>query len=242
MRVLGTLFAFLCLIGAASAAPAFPALSGRVVDDAHLLSEPTRAYLVTELDALESRTSRQLVVVTVPSLNGSTISDYGYQLGRAWGIGQKKLSNGALFIIAPKERKARIEVGYGLEPILTDALSSVILQGLVLPKFRDGDFNGGIAAGTDELVEQLSTDQSTAQDRIAAAQALAQLGNDQLPPWWALAIIAFIVLIIVRICGIWSIPLLALNGLGSLSFGGGGGGGFSGGGGSFGGGGASGSW
>src|SRR5690242_21298675 len=120
---------FLCaIVVPALAAPTFPPLTGRVVDDAHILSEGTKTQLTQKLEDLENRTSRQLVVVTLPSLQGYEIEDYGYQLGRAWGIGQKKLNNGVLFLIAPNERKVRIEVGYGLEPILTDALSSVILQ------------------------------------------------------------------------------------------------------------------
>ena len=93
-----------------------------MVDDAHILSDATKSDLTQKLAALEAKTSRQLVVVTLPSLQGYEIADYGYQLGRAWGIGQKKLNNGVLLIIAPTEHKARIEVGYGLEPILTDAL------------------------------------------------------------------------------------------------------------------------
>src|SRR5580658_1795422 len=147
MRLLAVLFALFCFAAPAAAAPTFPALTGRVVDGANILSDATKSDLDSKLAALEAKTSRQLVVVTIPSLQGYEISDYGYQLGRAWGIGQAKLNNGVLFIIAPNEHKARIEVGYGLEPILTDALSEVILQSAVLPKFRTGDYNGGVEAG-----------------------------------------------------------------------------------------------
>src|SRR5438132_1377285 len=144
MRRVAALLAFLCLIapgfsdGKAWAAPKFPALTGRVVDDANILSADTKADLTQKLAALESKTSRQLVVVTLASLQGYEISDYGYQLGRAWGIGQAKLNNGILFIVAPKEHRTRIEVGYGLEPIVTDAFSSVVIQSQVLPRFRSG--------------------------------------------------------------------------------------------------------
>ena len=103
------------------------------------------------------------MVVTLPSLQGYEISDYGYQLGRAWGIGQAKLNNGVLLIVAPTEHKVRIEVGYGLEPIITDAFSSVIIQTQVLPQFRSGDFNGGVEAGVDALIQQLSLDTSEAE-------------------------------------------------------------------------------
>ncbi len=121
MRLVAAVLAFVCLLAPAWAAPKFPALTGRVVDDANILSAATRSDLDGKLAALEAKTSRQLVVVTIPSLQGYEISDFGYQLGRAWGIGQAKLNNGAVFIIAPSEHKVRIEVGYGLEPILTDA-------------------------------------------------------------------------------------------------------------------------
>jgi uncharacterized protein len=127
---------------ATAAKPVFPTLTGRVVDQANILTPQSKADLTKKLEALETRTSRQLVVVTVPSLQGLEIEDYGYQLGRAWGIGEKKLNTGALLVVAPTERRVRIEVGYGLEGVLTDALSNVILQERVLPRFRAGDVAG----------------------------------------------------------------------------------------------------
>src|SRR5690242_4224010 len=173
---LAIVFAF---AGVAFAAPTFPQLTGRVVDDAHVLSPDVQAQLTQKLADLEARTSRQLVVVTLPSLQGYEIEDYGYQLGRAWGIGQKKLNNGALFIIAPHERRVRIEVGYGLEPILTDALSSVILQERVLPKFKAGDMQGGIVSGTDAIVQQLLLDAPAAKARVAQAEKQVQARNSE---------------------------------------------------------------
>src|ERR1700761_2495966 len=168
MRFLAALF--LCLfIAPVLAAPQFPALTGRVVDDAHILSDTTKADLDQKLAALEQKTSRQLVVVTIPSLQGYEISDYGYQLGRAWGIGQKTLNNGALLIVAPTEHRVRIEVGYGLEPILTDAFSAVLIQTQITPKFRAGDFDGGVTAGVDALIQQLSLETSAAEAKAAAA-------------------------------------------------------------------------
>src|SRR5690606_9503078 len=103
--------------------------------------------LTTRLEALERDTTDQLVVVTVPDLQGREIEDYGYQLGRAWGIGQAENDNGVLLIVAPIERKVRIEVGYGLEGVLTDALSALIIQNQILPAFRDGDYALGVAQG-----------------------------------------------------------------------------------------------
>ena len=250
----------------ATAAPTFPALTGRVVDDAHILSPAAQAELTQKLAALEASNSRQLIVVTLPSLQGYDISDYGYQLGRAWGVGQKATNNGALFIIAPSEHKVRVEVGYGLEGVLTDAMSNVILEREVLPRFKSGDMQGGVVAGTDALIQQLGLDASTAEQRAAEAQQQA------VPPRYArrgghpnpLAGIIVLFVLLWVIGGImggrggggggWFLPGLILGGLlggggrrdddwgGGGGFGGGGGGFGGGGGGSFGGGGSSGSW
>ncbi|HUO21512.1 MAG TPA: TPM domain-containing protein [Caulobacteraceae bacterium] len=255
----------LTLGAAARAAPTFPAFTGRVVDQAHVLSPDAQAQLDQELGALEAKTSRQVVVVTLASLQGYDIADYGYQLGRAWGVGQKGLDNGALLIVAPNEHQVRIEVGYGLEPILTDALSSQILQEAVIPKFRQGDIQGGVLDGAQALVQQLSLDTSTAEAKAAQARAVAQapsasarIGSSPL----AVLVVGFILFWAVGSVlggggrgGLgWIFPLLFLGGLGggggryrNDDFGGGGfgggGGGFSGGGGgSFGGGGSSGNW
>jgi len=191
------------------------------------------------------------VVVTIPSLGGYEISDYGYQLGRAWGIGQKSLNNGILLIVAPTEHKTRIEVGYGLEPIVTDALSSVIVQTRMLPQFRKGDFNAGVEAGADALIEQLSLETSEAEKRAAAAAEQGQGGGEQ-HPIGALIALLIIGFALIRVFGGWGIlPFLFMGGGrgggygggGWSDGGGGGGGGWSGGGGgSFGGGGSSGSW
>jgi uncharacterized protein len=245
---------------ALAAAPKFPARTGRVVDDAHILPAATVADLTAKLQALETKTSRQLVIVTVPSLQGYGIEDYGYQLGRAWEVGQKGINNGALLIVAPNERKVRIEVGYGLEGVVTDALASVILQTQVLPKFRDGDMPAGVVAGANALVEQLSLDPSTAEQRVAAAAA-AQADTGGTGDGSPVILFVFILVFFFFIQGIlsrrrggsWLAPLILGSGWGSRDrwgggggggggWSGGGGGGFSGGGGSFGGGGSSGSW
>ena len=251
MRLLAGLFAFFCLVTPALAAgPTFPPLTGRVMDNANVIDDATEFDLNNKLAALERKTSRQLVVVTLPSLQGYEISDYGYQLGRAWGIGQAKLNNGVLFIIAPNEHKARIEVGYGLEPILTDALSEVILQTAVLPKFRAGDYNGGVEAGVDALIQQLSLNTSEAEAKAAAAEQQAQQSGSQGGGFPGILIFLFIAFAIFRVFGGWGfLPFLFMGGGrgyggygGGGWSGGGGGGGFGGGGGSFGGGAASGSW
>ena len=250
------LFAFV-LPPAAHAALTFPALTGRVVDDAHVLSADTQAQLTQKLADLESRTGRQLVVVTLPSLQGDDIADYGYQLGRTWQIGQKGQNNGVLFIVVPSERKVRIEVGYGLEPILTDALSNVILQERVLPKFRAGDIPGGVVDGTNAIIDQLQLPDDQAKQKVAEAQTAPPRHHGS--PFGTI----FTILLVFWVLGAifrggrrgggmgWLLPLMILNssvgrggrddGWGGGGFGGGGGG-FSGGGGSFGGGGSSGSW
>ncbi len=255
----------------ALAAPTFPKLSGRVVDEANLLSPATETALTQKLEALETATGRQLVVATLPSLQGLEIEEYGYQLGRAWKLGGEKTDDGVVLIVAPNERKVRIEVGYGLEPVLTDALSSVIIQSTILPRFKAGDMEGGVVAGADALIQQLSLPDEAAKAQVAAA---AEQPRAEGPPRWILALLAFgfvFMLINMMRAGRGGrramrgrdgrrrrrdddddnlTPLIIGGILGNMLGGGGGGGGgwsgggggFSGGGGSFGGGGASGGW
>lgn len=255
--VLGMVVALLFAPAVATAAqPDFPALTGRLVDQADLLDANVEQDLTRKLAALETQTSDQLIVVTVSSLQDQEIEEYGYRLGRAWGIGQKEGDNGALLIVAPNERKVRIEVGYGLEPVLTDAFSSQVIRNEMLPAFRDGDFPSGITRGVDALIQQLTLDPAEAQARAAAAaEAEEPASAEAILP---IIIIGFIfVIFLLSAIGaggggrrrrrdgvapilIWA-AAEALKGSGR-SNGGWGGGGFSGGGGSFGGGGASGGW
>ena len=250
----------------ALAAPTFPKLTGRVVDDANLLSPATEAELTQKLAALETSTGRQLVVATLPSLQGYEIEEYGYQLGRAWQIGDKQRDDGAILIVAPAERKVRIEVGYGLEPVLTDALSSVIIQSAVIPRFKAGDMEGGVVAGTDAVIQQLSLPDDQARAQVARASERPHRSG---PPKAILVFLAigFVILILMMMGGGGGggrrrrrryrddndiAPMIAGAILGNIlggghrgggwSGGGGFGGGFGGGGGSFGGGGASGGW
>jgi uncharacterized protein len=235
----------------ALAAPTFPTLTGRVVDEAQVLSPDTERDLTEKLENLETTTGRQLVVATVPSLQGYPIEDYGYQLGRTWGVGQKDKDDGVILLVAPNDRKVRIEVGYGLEPVLTDALSSVIIQSVILPKFRDGDLPAGVVAGTDALIEQLSLPADQAKARVAEASQ-PERHKAQGSPIVAILIVLFLVFVFSSLFrggrrgGLGSaLPWIILSALSNSRRGGGfggGGGGFSGGGGSFGGGGSSGSW
>ena len=233
----------LCLLvlwtTALHATPSFPALSGRVVDEANLMSRKQAHQLTQQLAAFEKRSGVQLVVVSIDSLEGDTIEEYGYQLGRHWGIGQKGKDNGVLLLIAQDERQVRIEVGYGLEGALPDAIAANIIQTRILPAFKRGDMVAGIVAGSRGIMQALAGEY---QPRDTAKQ---EKGGG---PWlFILVVIAMIILHNLRGGGGGSggrrrAAYLA-GGLGAGRPGGGfGGGGFSGGGGSFGGGGASGGW
>ena len=158
------------MAAAAYAGPTFPPLTGRVVDEAGLLTPEDRAALTGELAALEETSTDQLAVVTLKSLQGYPIEDYGYQLGRAWGIGQKGKDNGVLLIVVPSEHKVRIEVGRGLEPILTDALSSIIINHAIVPEFRKGDFAAGIKAGVRDIKDVLLGDAEAVKERAQGAR------------------------------------------------------------------------
>jgi uncharacterized protein len=269
MMIRTFLLAIAFLFAVPAAAQTFPELTGRVVDQANLLDPGQEAALTARLEALERQSSRQLVVVTISSLEGYEISDYGYRLGRHWNIGQRTANNGVLLIIALSDRKMRIEVGYGLESILTDALSDQIIREQIRPRFRADDYPGGINAGVDAIIAQLQAPPEQAEARaLAAAEAASEDGDlGSLIPiiFWVIVIGFMVVPFILSRAGgkkyrgrrgrrgpviIWG-PGLGSSGWGSgggSSWGGGGsswgggGGGFSGGGGSFGGGGASGGW
>jgi uncharacterized protein len=259
----------LLLVPQFATAQTFPPLSGRVVDAANLLDPAQKQQLEALSVDVEKVAQRQFVVATIPDLQGYPIEDYGYKLGRAWGIGQKDANNGIILIVAPNERKVRIEVGYGLEPIMTDALSQTIIDDQILPKFRGGDMAGGIVAGAQAIAEQMKAPPEAAEARVKAAAQAPQAArsssssSDGFVAIFWIIILLFIVLPIVfrgargkRYRGgrgpvvLWGPGLGSGWGSGSSSgsswsSGGsdwGGGGGFSGGGGSFGGGGASGSW
>ncbi|WP_254602113.1 TPM domain-containing protein, partial [Sphingomonas bacterium] len=164
--------AFLFMLLAIPAhAQTFPAFTGLVTDAANILPADRKAALEQQLEAFQQQTGRQLVVATIPDLQGYAIEDYGYRLGRNWGVGLKGADNGAILIVAPNERKVRIEVGYRLEPVLTDAFSSLIVQTKIVPAFKAGDMPGGIAAGADAMIQQLGLPDDQARAQIAKAAA-----------------------------------------------------------------------
>ena len=245
-------------IGALAADLTFPPLSGRVVDAADILTPDQRGRLDAKLKAYEDKTSDQVVVATVPNLQGTTIEDYANRLFRAWKLGQAKTNNGVLLLVAPSERKVRIEVGYGLEGALTDALSRVIIAGAITPRFKTGDYFGGLDAGVDGILSILAGDAQEWQRK-------PQVRADEVDP---AQVAVFIGLFLIVLFVAWRMNraggrgggrgglnrrggLVILPGPGSGGWGGGFsdggssggfGGGFSGGGGSSGGGGASGDW
>lgn len=148
-------FLFICsvLIGpAASAAPEIPALTGRVVDQANLLGPAKASELSALLEAHESKTSNQVVVLTVKNLQGHDIAGFALETARHWALGQEGRDNGVLLLIAKQEKKIRIEVGYGLEGDLPDAWAKRIIHGVIRPHFKNGDFDSGIVEGTQAIV------------------------------------------------------------------------------------------
>ena len=230
MRRLTTLILGLLLLSASGLqALDVPPATGYVNDRAGILSPATKQQLEQGLSEFERSDSTQLVVLTIPSLEGEVLEEYSLKVAESWGIGQRGKDNGALLLIARDERKIRIEVGYGLEGQLTDLLTGRIIDQEITPRFRSGDYDGGVMAGVSAMVQ-------------------AVRGAYQGEPTKKRSSGGFLTLLL------FLAPWLLLSGLGRGSrrrsgiwFGGGGGfsgggGGFSGGGGGFGGGGSSGGW
>ncbi len=237
----------LCTIAAAFALT-LPPLSGRVVDQANIIPADTRSAITVKLAELESKSGIQLVVATVNSLEGQEIEPYANELFRTWKLGEKAKNNGVLLLVAPNEHRVRIEVGYGLEGTLTDALSKIIITNAITPRFKTGDFGGGIVRGVDDIITVLTTDASDWQARPALRLDSEPTRSPIRDPtnWliW-LGIAVFLMLCIISPGFRWFALNFALDILFSAvtsSSSSSSGGGFSGGGGSSGGGGASGSW
>src|SRR5215469_782883 len=160
-------FAFIALLCANQAVLAvnFPELTGRIVDQANIIPAETRSAIEPKLADLEAKSGIQLVVASVSSLGGEEIEPYANELFRTWKLGENTKNNGVLLLVAPNERKVRIEVGYGLEGTLTDALSTVIITNAIAPRFKAGDFGGGVSRGVDDIITVLTTDASEWQKR-----------------------------------------------------------------------------
>ncbi|HSI39374.1 MAG TPA: TPM domain-containing protein [Xanthobacteraceae bacterium] len=262
--LLAALTLLLALLLPAAAELSFPPLSGRVVDAAGILDAATTASLDSKLAAHEAKNGDQLVVATVPSLQGTSVEDYANQLFRHWQLGQAKINNGVLLLVAPNDRKVRIEVGYGLEGVLTDAVAATIISTVLVPAFRAGDFPGGAAKGADAILEILNLDPEEAARRASAAGAvegpiLGLMRDQWLVVFFLVVMAVFWIVVFVRIflrppgkrlvrtpdgrMIIWPAGISRGNPRSSWSSSSrSSSGGFSGGGGSSGGGGASGSW
>jgi uncharacterized protein len=234
----------------------FPPLTGRVVDQAGVMTAHSRSDLEAKLKNLEDKSGIQLVVATVKSLQGGDIETYANELFRFWKLGEAKKNNGALLLVAPAEHKVRIEVGYGLEGTLTDALSSVIISSAIIPRFKANDFSGGIERGVDGIISVLSGDTADWQPKLGVRSDDRSAASNNFFPILFFLLLLFVIWYLIRHANGTSSGRYVRRG-GRMIFlpyggsrwgggwGGGGGfsgGGFSGGGGSSGGGGASGSW
>lgn len=257
----GALLLLLALLVPAWAhAQSFPQLTGPVVDAANVIPDDQEARIGQKILALKSQSQRQLQVVTVASLEGYDIADYANRLFRDWQLGDKERNDAVMLLVAPSERKLRIEVGYGMEATVTDAISFLVINKVIVPKLKAGDMPGGIEAGADALITQMSLPAEEAQKVATEAAASRDSGVSFDPAmlfWLVIFLLFFVLPMIRRIAGgrryessgvgqviLWSVlEGLARGGSGGGgSDWGGGGGGWSGGGGSSGGGGASGSW
>jgi uncharacterized protein len=260
-RFIAVLWLALFALAAPASAQTFPKLTGRVVDEAHILRPEQVLDLTSKSEALEAQSGRQLVIATVPSLEGDTIEDYANRLFRTWKLGDAKLNDGVLLIVAPKEHKVRIETGYGSTVFLTDALSSIIIRNSILPHFKQSppDYGGGIEAGADQIIKQMTLPAAEAQRNVAQAeqaqQARQKSGAGALPAIFWFMIIGFVLLSLFRRAGgrryrtrhssgispwvvLWGLNELSRGSRGGGGWGGGGfggGGGWGGGGGGFGG-------
>ena len=246
-----TLMALLWAVVAAGALT-FPPLTGRIVDQANIIPAQARRAIEPKLADLEAKSGIQLVVATVASLEGQAIEPYANELFRSWKLGEQAKNNGVLLLVAPSERRVRIEVGYGLEGTLTDALSQVIIANAITPRFKAGDFGDGISRGVDDIITVLTTDSS---EWGARPELRLDRPYEGAPVGWVLlgVLVLFIVVMIASKgfrSGVVSTATSFATTPKHSGTGGGfssdssssSGGGFSGGGGSSGGGGASGSW
>lgn len=254
-------------LGQSSSGPAFPDRgTAPVLDQANIIDDATEAQLTAQLEAFEQTNQRQFVIVTLNSLDGYEISDYGYQLGRHWALGDAENNDGIILIVAPNEKRMRIEVGYGLEGIIPDGLAFEYIEAMK-PLFREGRYSEGIAQAASAIITQLELPPEEAARVAQEADAARQ--NDKGVPvgmiiWFGFMLLFFILPAIFGRGGrrryggsgvgdavgniiLWeagkAISRGGFGGGGGWGGGGGfGGGGFGGGGGSFGGGGASGDW
>jgi uncharacterized protein len=260
----------LLLFSLPAQAQTFPKNNGSpVVDQADLLRPEQELDLKSKAEALYARSGRAFAVATVNSLEGYPVEDYAYRLGREWGLGQRETDDGVLLLVAPNDRKVWIATGYGAGEFMTDAMAGVITRETILPHFKENppDYGGGIVAGADAIIKQMSLPPDQAEANVAKANQEQRARRDAspgiLPVIFWIIVILFVMSMFARRAGGrryrrrrgWGGPIIlwgpGWSGGSSWSGGGswgGSGGGFGGGsfggfgGGSFGGGGAGGSW
>ncbi len=214
-----------------------PKPQGYVNDFAGLLADRQRSILENILRQYEQKTTNQVVLLVIDSLEGEDLESYSLRVAEEWKIGQKGKDNGVLFLVVLKDRKARIEVGYGLEGSLPDAVASRILRQIVFPAFRQGNYFGGIAGGLEAILQATEGEFKAPEGASGASDGPARLS--------ASTLLVLVILFLLLSSRVGRLVLLGSLLGGGRPFGrplGGRGGGFSGGGGHFGGGGASGSW
>jgi len=168
----------LCVAAAQLDAVDVPLLSGRVVDDANIITTAARQRLTAALKAHEDATTNQIVVLTVPTIQPESIEDYAVKVFQAWKLGQKGKDNGVLVVIVPRDHKLRIEVGYGLEPVLTDGAAGEIIRTVITPWFKAGNYDRGIEDGVAAIINRLEGKASAlpAVDLPAAATGPPPMG------------------------------------------------------------------
>lgn len=167
---------FIPLIWAAEARDV-PPLTGRVVDLAQVLPPSVAEQLSSRLKAHEDKTTNQVAVLIIPSLEGEPLFDFSHRVATTWKLGQKGTDNGALLLVAIKDRKIRIEVGYGLEGALTDARAAQIIRNEIVPRFRQGDFAGGITAGADAILKTIEGTYTAPEHPPGPAQTDDRIGS-----------------------------------------------------------------
>jgi len=179
-----------CWAFVALADVAVPPLSGRVVDQTGTLSAGDISSLTQTLRDLETRKGSQVAVLIVPTTAPETIEQYSIRAAEAWKIGRKKIDDGALLVVAKNDRKLRIEVGYGLEGSLTDATASRIIEEIIVPKFRSGDFAGGISAGVARIVAVIDGEKLPAPAPRQQSNS-GSLNFDPLNPFFIIPVLLF---------------------------------------------------
>jgi len=169
------------LVASPARAQSFPKPAGRISDFANVISADVETALDRRIDQLEQKTSSEIAVVTVTSLDGMSVEDYANKLFKAWGVGQAKQDNGVLVVVAPTDRSMRIEVGYGLEGVLPDGLAGQIIRDDFVPQFRDGNYSGGINAGVNHVIDIVEKHQVLTPEELAKFN---ESNSGDAPPYW----------------------------------------------------------